>query len=261
MIASPLEHSRGLTAVKPGLRSYGAPVGILMIERIQSPGVRPFIPGDVGNASTWGVPVRYKTVSGLNVPRLFGPNARELEPVIISAAKELVQEGAQLITCNCGYSVKFQNVLRGALNVPVFLSSLLLAPFLVRMLPHEKSLGIILASSSSLSNDMLEAAGLPEDIGPNVVVAGLDEAPAFNAAWVTAKGDLDVGAVEAEVVEAAVKLVDERPDVGMILLECGDLPPYAASVQKATGLPVFDYTSLINFFIGGLTRRPFVGIT
>ncbi|WP_439397563.1 hypothetical protein ACRQ5Q_10510 [Bradyrhizobium sp. PMVTL-01] len=47
----------------------------------------------------------------------------------------------------------------------------------------------------------------------------------------------------------------------MLLLECGDLPPYAASVQQATGVPVFDFTSMIEFFIRGLIRKPFTGLT
>ncbi|MES0039888.1 hypothetical protein NKJ74_32715, partial [Mesorhizobium sp. M0046] len=222
-------------------------------------GLRPYIPGDTGNASTWSVPVRYKTVPGLNVARIFSPEGGELTSAVVQAATELVREGAQLITCGCGYSIRYQEAVRDAVDVPVFLSSLLLAPFLEQMLPRGKALGIIVGSSSSLTQDMLEAAGLRAN-EHRVVVAGLEDAPAFASAWITASADLDVSAVEAEMVDTAVALLKDRPDIGMLLLECGDLPPYAAAVQQATGIPVFDYTSMVEFFIRGLIRKPFTGL-
>ncbi|BCG76129.1 hypothetical protein MesoLj113a_72870 [Mesorhizobium sp. 113-1-2] len=239
---------------------YGAPVGILMLERMPGAGLRPYIPGDTGNASTWSVPVRYKTVPGLNVSRILSPDGGEMTSAVVQAATELVREGAQLITCGCGYSIRYQEAVRDAVDVPVFLSSLLLAPFLEQMLPKGKALGIIVASSCSLTRDMLEAAGLRAD-DHRVVVAGLESAPAFSTTWIAATCDLDVLAVEAEVAEAAVALLKERPEIGMLLLECGDLPPYAAAVQQATGIPVFDYTSMVEFFIRGLIRKPFTGLT
>lgn len=239
----------------PSFNFYGAPLGILMLEREGSN--LPFIPGDTGNASTWSVPVRYKTVPGLDVARIF---AGDLTPVVVQAATELVREGAQLITCGCGYSIRYQEAVRAAVDVPVFLSSLLLAPFLEKMLPPHKALGIVVACKSTLTPDMLEAAGLRSDIGHRVVVAGLEDEPAFASTYLTTSIDLDVGAVETAVVNAAVALQRDRPDIGMLLLECGDLPPYAAAIQEATGIPVFDYTSMVEFFIGGWVRRPFTGL-
>lgn len=257
---SPARGRQWPTSVKPRLAFYGAPVGILMLERMPGAGVRPYIPGDTGNASTWSVPVRYKTVPGLNVSRILSPEGGELASAVVEAATELVREGAQLITCGCGYSIRYQDAVRDAVDVPVFLSSLLLAPFLKQMLPRGKALGIIVGSSSSLTREMLEMAGLRAN-EHRVVVAGLEGTSAFATAWVTASGDLDVSAVEAEVVDTAVALLKDRPDIGTLLLECGDLPPYAAAVQEATGVPVFDYTSMVEFFIRGLIRAPFRGLT
>lgn len=257
---SPARGKQWPASVKPRLAFYGAPVGVLMLERMPGAGLRPYIPGDTGNASTWSVPVRYKTVPGLTVSRILSPEGGELTSSVVQAATELVREGAQLITCGCGYSIRYQEAVRDAVDVPVFLSSLLLAPFLEQMLPRGKALGIIVGSSSSLTHDLLIAAGL-RDKEHRVVVAGLEKAPAFATAWITASGDLEVSAVEAEVVDTAVALLKDRPDIGMLLLECGDLPPYAAAVQEATGIPVFDYTSMVEFFIRGLIRRPFTGLT
>lgn len=94
-----------------------------------------------------------------------------------------------------------------------------------------------------------------------LVIAGLEDAPAFAAAFVRPSGDLDVGSVERETVNAAKTLLKQRPDIGMLLFECSELPPYAAAVQRSTSIPVFDFTSMIEFFVGGLIRKPFNGLS
>lgn len=251
MIDFRLSHRKRFASLKPGQSIYGAPVGILQLERDSLPGIRPYIPGSVGNASTWSVPVLYKTVPNLHTA--------EMTAAVTQAATALVFEGAQLITSNCGYMIRYQEAVRAAVDVPVLLSSLLLAPFLERMLPRTKALGIITARASSLSSELFEAAGLLVNSN-RVVVAGLEDAPAFAAAFLNPSGDMDVASVEAETVDAAVRLLDDRPDIGILLLTCSELPPYAAAVQRAIGIPVFDYTSMIEFFIGGLTRKPFNGL-
>lgn len=249
-----------ISSLKPGQSFYGAPVGILQLQRVDRPGIRPFIPGSVGNASTWTVPVRYKTIPGLTFDRLLGPIDVEMKSAVAQAAIELEREGAQLITSNCGFMIRYQEVVRSAVEVPVLLSSLLLGPFLERMLPREKVLGIVTANASSLTSDLLEAAGLSA-ISKRVVIAGLEDAPAFAAAFVRPSGDLDVRSVERETVDATVTLLKRRPDIGTLLFECSELPPYAAAVQRTTGVAVFDFTSMIEFFVGGLMRRAFIGLS
>ncbi|WP_049823711.1 hypothetical protein [Bradyrhizobium sp. WSM2254] len=244
---------------RPNQAFYGAPVGILSLERTGSDTFdRPFIPGTVGNASTWSVPVRYKTIPSLSFSKLVSPDGDDYASAAVQAAVELVREGAQMITAHCGFMIRYQDRVRAAVDVPVLLSPLLLIPLLGQMLPRNKAIGIITAEARSLTPEVLESAGLPAS-SDRVVVAGLENAPCF-AAFLTASGDLDVGAVEKETVDTAVALLNERPDIGMLLLECSELPPYAAAVQRATGVPVFDFTSMVEFVIGGLIRKPFTGI-
>jgi predicted amidophosphoribosyltransferase len=40
------------------------------------------------------------------------------------------------------------------------------------------------------------------------------------------------------MVNVARRLVDAHPDVGAILFECTNMPPYTDAVTRATGLPV-----------------------
>ncbi|MDR1045160.1 MAG: aspartate/glutamate racemase family protein, partial [Candidatus Adiutrix sp.] len=70
---------------------------------------------------------------------------------------------------------------------------------------------------------------------------------------------LDSELIEAGVVERARALVEKNPEIGPILLECSCLPPYAHAVQAATGRPVFDFITMINYFVGSQFRKAFGG--
>ena len=89
-------------------------------------------------------------------------------------------------------------------------------------------------------------------------VAGTENGREFFRVLIKAeKDDMDVGLARQDVVQAALDLVARHPDVGAIVLECTNMPPYAADVQAATGLPVHDIYSLINWFHAGLRPRRF----
>lgn len=67
-------------------------------------------------------------------------------------------------------------------------------------------------------------------------------------------------AARDEHVRVARRLVAEHPDVGALVLECTNMPPYLADIQRATGLPVFDVVSLVRMvhaaLVAGLSPRP-----
>ena len=48
------------------------------------------------------------------------------------------------------------------------------------------------------------------------------------------------GSLEREAVKTASRLVRRHGDNGAVLCEWTNLPPHAAAVQDATGLPVHD---------------------
>ena len=64
--------------------------------------------------------------------------------------------------------------------------------------------------------------------------------------------ELDVEATREEHVRVARRLVGEHPDLGAMVLECTNMPPYAADIQRETGLPVFDIVSLVTMVHGAL---------
>lgn len=239
-------HSR---IARGGKAIYGAPLGILMLEARF-----PRIPGDMGNGTTWPFPVLYRVVSGASPEKVVLKGAAGLLPDFVDAAKDLVRLGAEAITTNCGFLALFQRELAAAVGVPVATSSLMQVPWVQATLPPGKRVGIVTVSASSLTPKHLEAAGAPTD----TPIAGTETGNEFFRVLIKAeKDDLDIALAEQDVVNAGISLVRQNPNVGAIVLECTNMPPYAAALQAAVGLPVYDIYSMITWFHAGLRPRRF----
>jgi Asp/Glu/hydantoin racemase len=235
-----------------GQVSYGEAIGILLLDSFI-----PFPPGDVGNASTYSFPVRYKVVKGASIERLINQQDASLLEPFIEAGRELVKEGVKAITGDCGFMILFQERLAREFPVPVFMSSLLQVPFISRMLKPGKKVGIISADSRNLTDKHLQAAGIDENM--KIKVVGMQDQKFFFDAILAEKGELNFEEVQKEVVNVSTKLVKDDEKIGAILLECSDLPPYAAAIQESVGLPVFDFTTMINYVYLALVRKKFEG--
>jgi Asp/Glu/hydantoin racemase len=232
-----------------GKSIYGAPLGILMLEARF-----PRIPGDMGNGTTWPFPVLFRVVRGATPERVVLQGARGLLPDFIAAAQDLVDLGAEAITTNCGFLSLFQTELAAAVGVPVATSSLMQVPWVQAMLPPGRRVGVITVSKKSLTPAHLQAAGVPLD----TPVVGTEGGREFFRVLITAaKNDLDVALAEQDIIEAGRALVAAHPEVGAIVLECTNMPPYAAALAEAVGLPVYDIHSMISYFHAGLRPKRF----
>jgi hypothetical protein len=232
-----------------GKALYGAPLGVLMLEA-----KFPRIPGDMGNATTWPFPVLYRVVEGASPEKVVLKGAAGLLPDFIAAAKELVRLGAEAITTNCGFLSLFQKEIAASVGVPVATSSLMQVPWVQATLPPGKRVGLVTVSGSTLSPAHLEGAGVPLD----TPLVGTENGKEFFRVLIKAdKDDMDIALAERDVVEAGKALVAKHPDVGAIVLECTNMPPYAAALQTAVGLPVYDIYSMITWFHAGLRPRVF----
>jgi len=85
-----------------------------------------------------------------------------------------------------------------------------------------------------------------------LAVAGMETEKEFTRVLLDNELELDVDLAREEHVRVARRLVSEHPDVGAIVLECTNMPPYAADIQRETGRPVFDIVSLVTLVHGGL---------
>jgi Asp/Glu/hydantoin racemase len=234
-----------------GKSIYGAPLGILMLEARF-----PRIPGDMGNGTTWPFPVLFRVVRGATPERVVLEGARGLLPEFIAAARELVDLGAEAITTNCGFLSLFQRELAEAVQVPVATSSLMQVPWVQATLPPGRRVGVVTVSRGSLTPAHLAAASVPRD----TPVVGTEGGREFFRVLIKAEAaDMDVALAEQDILDAGRALVAAHPEVGAIVLECTNMPPYAAALQAALGLPVHDIYSMISWFHAGLRPRRFSG--
>ena len=239
--------------VKSGQVSYGEAIGILLIQNYV-----PFVPGDVANATTYDYPVRFQRVPGLSVERIFNHDMT-LYDDILEAAQSLVKEGVRAITGDCGFLALFQERLAEDLGIPVFLSSLLQIPFIQRIISRRSKLGIVTANKKVLDMEVFHALGIKDKQMDRIVIGGLEKSRHFDSAVIREDGVLDTKLMEKEVLDASLLLHKENPELGAILLECSLLPPYGKAVQEATGLPVFDFITMIDYVFSAVVKKQYYG--
>lgn len=201
-------------------------------------------PGDVGHPDTWSCPTRYRVVEAADVATVVrsGPLPRDLLAAFIDAGRALVDEGATAITTSCGFLVTAQQALAEALPVPVVTSSLLQIPALQAALPPGRRVGVVTYDSRHLGAAALAAAGAP----PDTPVAGLEEGRELHRVIAGDLERLDGRAARADVLAAGAALKAACPELGAVVLECTNLPPYRAALADALGLPVHDLVTLVE---------------
>jgi len=244
-----------MSLVKGGRSFYGEAIGILLNKT-----KAPLIPGNVGNASTYNFPVRIKNLESFPCDWWCdeeGPSRRRQEN-FIEEAKQIEDEGVRAITTGCGFYAVFQEEASKALRVPLFTSPLLLVPMVSRMIGKKRKVGILTAGADRLKGPFLENVGIDESIP--VVVKGMEKMEEFPAIYNYEKKLItDTDILEKEVVQVAQELVTENPETGAIVLECSDMPPFAAAVQEVVNLPVFDFITLINMVYMAVVKKRFDG--
>lgn len=232
----------------PGAYLGGHAVGIIAVDLVY-----PKLPGNVANATTFDFPVLYKKVS-FEIEQLFSGDPA-LEKMIVDAAKELVADGARAIIGACGYFAHFQKQVAAAVDVPVFLSSLVQVPLIQIGLRPEQKILVLCASGDDMNREFLAKVNANLD---DCIIQDVGSMESFAPIrW--GKTELDNRRLSKDLAELALSVVSEHPEIGAILLECSDLPPYACDIQRATGLPVYDFISLINWVEHAVVQKRYYG--
>ncbi len=231
----------------------GYPIGIIYIDDVYYP----MLPGNIVNGYTFDFPTRLMPVEGLDCPNLFN-TCEGVEEKIYEACKKLEKEGVRAISSACGFFGNYQAGMAEKLDVPVALSSLVQLPWIATLLKKSQTIGVLTAQKDSFTDSLLDSCGVSEDIKKRLVVKDLGHEKEFSCIT-EGRGEFDNAIVKEEVVNKALEIVKESPQTGAILLECSDMPPYAHAVQAATGLPVFDFTTLIKWLNSAVTQKPYFG--
>jgi Asp/Glu/hydantoin racemase len=224
-------------------------IGIIMLDT-----VFPRIPGDVGNPDTFSYPVLHRVVKGASIHRVVKEADPHLLQPFIEAAQDLEKQGVKAIATSCGFLAIFHQELVDSVHVPVFSSSLLQVHLAQSIIRRDQKVGIITAHGQSLTEKHFAGVGIQHY--PKAVI-GMEMAPEFTAVIIEGKRDIHVEKCRQEMAAVALKLVKSNPDVGAIVLECTNMPPYAAAVQAAVGLPVFDVVTMLNYAYATLVQQSF----
>jgi hypothetical protein len=226
------------------MATAAAPLGILTLDT-----AFPRIRGDVGCAQTFAFPVRLRTVGGATVEHVVHRrDERALLPAFIAAGTALASEGCIGLATTCGFMVRWQRELAAALPIPILTSALLQLPLVASTLPAGKRVGIVTYSAAEIAPDLLACAGGDT----STPVAGVDPDGYFSRTIRHGSKTLDVARMEADTLAAARQLTASHRDIGAIVLECANMPPYRDAVRTAVGVPVFDAAQLIGWFHAGL---------
>lgn len=226
----------------------GYPIGIITVDLPY-----PKLPGNVANATTFTFPVLYQKVQ-FEIESLF-EGKKEIEETIVNAAKTLEAEGVRAIVGACGYFAHFQRIVAKAVSIPVYLSSLCQIPVITLGLKSDQKILILAASGKDLNQGLFQKLGIRTN---NFLIQDIGSLDSFAPIrWSGTR--LDNRKLTEDLVEEVCKRVAMYPKIGAILLECSDLPPYALSIQEATGLPVFDFNTMINWVESAVVQRGYVG--
>ena len=144
--------------------------------------------------------------------------------------------------------------LSARLPIPIATSSLLQLNSILPLLSPQKSVGILTFNPKKLGNQHLAQVGLSPDQIRRTHIKG-PPASGYLRRLVEENSPYSHADIEAELVGSVAELIKEYPDIGAILLECTQMPPFAEAIQRAVRLPVYDVYTLGCWFYSGLARK------
>lgn len=208
--------------------------------------------GDVGNPASWEMPVRFKKVSGASPDKIIRQGGAGLIEDFLIAGEALIAEGCGALVTSCGFMARHQSVLSTKLSVPIATSSLLQLPMVSTLIGQERKVGVITYDDAGLDDAIFAACGA--DVSTPRI--GMPDGGAFRE-LIEGSGTYDRVALEAEIIHAAQELKSREHDLGAVVLECTNMPPFAQAVAKACRLPVFDVLSLGHWLFSSTSSRAF----
>ncbi|UWU75851.1 hypothetical protein N2603_38835 [Bradyrhizobium huanghuaihaiense] len=226
-------------------------LGILDLERGLPAGATPPTPapGSLMSSATYDFPVISETVAGAwaDVAMRGDP---ELEPAYVAAARRLVERGAVAISSNCGFSIRYQAAVAASVNVPVVMSSLLLVPALLRQLSPHAKLAVVTSDSKQFREDLLPISR--PDERARIVIGGIEDGVFYQNVMKTPPVPTDAADIEKDVAACIARLRAANPEIAVIVFTCTGFPVITPAIRRATGLPIYDITTLCRSTLSSL---------
>lgn len=195
--------------------------------------------GDIGHPQSLSLPVRHRVVVGATPERIVrGRDPVAIAPFVEAGRALVAEEGVAAIATSCGFLALWQRELQAALPVPVWTSSLLQLGQELR----GRRCGVITIEAASLTADHFGAVGAD----PATPVEGVTPGSPLHRTLLEDRATLDTDDAARQVVAAGQRLCARHPALDALVLECTNLPPYAAALARATGRPVYDVLTMIE---------------
>ena len=207
------------------------------------------IPGNIAHPDTFSFPIKYARVKGTHYKNIVeSPNTDALNEMI-KASKQMQDEGIRAIISNCGFNAIFQKELSNSVFIPVISSSLVQIPLVHAFLKDDSKIGVITATKDYLTEKHFLNAGIDKSIP--IVIVGLEDSDEFAKIRLNSNAVFDVKKFAEELLSIADNLVSGN-NIGAIVFECTDLPPFSHFLREKFELPVFDIVSLTNMLYESL---------
>ncbi|ABG52255.1 conserved hypothetical protein [Trichodesmium erythraeum IMS101] len=243
----------------PSRHCYGMGLGIIILDEIY-----PGFPGDTRNASAYPFPIQYEIAEGLDGKKLLFQEDKSsfLLPIKI-AAQKLEKIGCRAIAGECGYFAYFQTEIANCVQIPVFMSSLLQVPLAQQLIRQDQVVGIIVFSKTIITNAHLQGVGITSN--SNYIIEGIFENN--NCSELTElymnsnplERNADYEKIEQQLTQFALDFKQKHPQIGVLLLECSGMQPFARAIQEAINLPVFSWGTLLDYAYSIVVHRDYYG--
>lgn len=255
-------HDSGINLIKARKNHscYGMGLGIIILDDVY-----PGFPGDVRNASTYPYNVQFEIVQDVDIQTLVFAKDKSpcLEP-ILKAARNLEKKGCRAISAECGYFAYFQNEIADSVDIPVLMSSLLQIPLAQKIISSKKIVGLYVGSKEAVQDEHLIEAGVK--LNSNYVIEGAVDkgiCQEFQNLWIEGirpdSPQAFYDKAEREFVELGVDFFQRHANMGAMVLECTGFPPFARALQREIDIPLFSYSTLLDYAHSVVVHRDFYG--
>lgn len=217
---------------------HGTMIGIIVLDT----GFRR-LPGDIAHAATWPFPVQFRIVRGVRPKDVIEADPRLSLDAFRAAIDDLVATGCTAITTSCGFLAAVQDELTRHSPVPFLSSALLQIPMIERILPAGKKPGLVVSDPLALTERHFRGVGA----APGLPMAALPADGPLLRNMREHATEIDAAAQQGDVLATVADLTARHPEVGALVFECANLPPYSAAVSRRFGLPVFDIVTLVRW--------------
>ena len=219
-----------------------ASLGILNLERGLPDGAHPVDPrpGHLFHPSTFDFSVISETVKGAWADNVIRGDS-SLDRAYLEAARKLVSRGAVAISANCGFTIRHQDAIAAAVDVPVATSSLLMLPLLLGQLPRASKVAVITADSKHLTTELLGLSAADHD---RVVIGGVEGGTLWRNEMTRPPPRTEVCDIASDVMDCVTRLRKQQPRIGALLFECTAFPTVSQFVRSQSMLPVYDIADL-----------------